>query len=238
MPRITPAHEQAVRTRIIESALRVFAEKGYHGATIADVVRDSQLSVGAIYTYYRGKDELFIATCELSAGQGLGELATRLVRGRTAAEKMAIAIGFFLDSMVGGPGQPDMAAALVMQWSRAEAEPALRASLTRRRDQVTTVGELLIREGMATGELPAWVDAPALAAAFVSFLDGLLLWRLEAGDAFRREDAERRARALLGPVLASAAAPEPPQVPAVASAPWSLLGPAPEGAPGRRPATR
>ena len=37
MPRVSPAHEQAVRTRIVDSALRVFAEKGYHGATIERV---------------------------------------------------------------------------------------------------------------------------------------------------------------------------------------------------------
>ena len=109
MPRVSAAHEQAVRTRIVESALRVFAEKGYHGATIGDVVRDSGLSVGAIYTYFHGKDELFLATCEFSSGEGLGELGNRLVRGRTVAEKLAIAVGFFLDSMVGLPGEPDMA---------------------------------------------------------------------------------------------------------------------------------
>jgi AcrR family transcriptional regulator len=225
MPRITPAHEQAVRRRIIDSALRVFAEKGYHGATIADVVRDSGLSVGAIYTYYSGKDELFLATCDLSSGQGLGELGTRLVRGRSTAEKLAIGIGFFLDAMEGAEGEPDMASMLVMQWSRAEAEPAIRASLTRRRDQIVTAGELLIREGMERGELPAWVDARALASAYVSFLDGLLLWRLEAGDGYRREEAERRALALLRPMLASASAAEPPIVPPVPARPWSILGP-------------
>ena len=222
MPRVSVAHEQAVRARIVESALRVFAEKGYHGATIGDVVRDSGLSVGAIYTYFRGKDELFFATCEYSAGQGLGELGNRLVRGRTVAEKLAIAVGFFLDAMDGVPNEPDMASMLVMQWARAEAEPSLRASLSRRRDQITAAGELLIREGMARGELPPWTDSPALAAAYVTFLDGLLLWRLEQGDAYRRDEAERRALALLRPILASAAAAEAPVVPHVPAETWSI----------------
>ena len=31
MPQVTAAHEQAVRARIVDAALRVFAEKGYHG---------------------------------------------------------------------------------------------------------------------------------------------------------------------------------------------------------------
>lgn len=223
MPRVTAAHEQAVRARIVESALRVFAEKGYHGATINDVVRDSGLSVGAIYTYYRGKDDLFLATCDVSAGQGLGELGTRLAHGRTAGERLAIATGFFLDALAGKPGEPDMASALVMQWSRAEAEPAIRASLTRRRDQIATVGELLLREAIASGELPGWIDAPALAAALVSFLDGLLVWRIEQGDAYRRDQAERRALALLRPLLASASAAEAPSLELPAAQPWSVI---------------
>ena len=222
MPRVSAAHEQAVRSRIVESALRVFAEKGYHSATIGDVVRDSGLSVGAIYTYFRGKDELFLATCELSAGEGLGELGNRLVRGRSVAEKLAIAVGFFLDAMAGVPGEPDMAGMLIMQWARAEAEPSVRLSLARRREQIATAGELLIREGIATGELPGWTDAPALAAAYVTFLDGLLLWSVEQGDGYRREDAERRALALLRPILAAAAAAEPPDVPRIAPKPWSV----------------
>ena len=106
MPHVSAAHEQAVRARIVDAALRVFAEKGYHGATIGDVVRDSGLSVGAIYTYFRGKDELFLATCEFSAGVGLGELGNRLVRGRSVADKLAIAVGFFLDAMAGVPASP------------------------------------------------------------------------------------------------------------------------------------
>jgi AcrR family transcriptional regulator len=223
MPRVSAAHEQAVRARIVESALRVFAEKGYHGATIGDVVRDSGLSVGAIYTYFRGKDELFLATCDFSAGQGLGELGNRLVRGTSVGEKLAIAIAFFLDAMADAPDAPGMANMLVAQWARAEAEPSVRASLSRRRDQLTAAGELLIREGIATGELPSWTDPQALAAAYVTFLDGLLLWSLEQGDAYRRDEAERRALALLRPILAATAEPVAPEIPSVAPQTWSAI---------------
>ncbi len=61
-----------------------------------------------------------------------------------------------------------------------------------------------------------------LAAAYVTFLDGLLVWRLEQGDAYRREEAERRAIALLRPILASAAAAEALVVPHVPAETWSI----------------
>ena len=38
MPRISAAHERQVRDRIVRAATEVFSEKGFHRATIADVV--------------------------------------------------------------------------------------------------------------------------------------------------------------------------------------------------------
>ena len=88
MPRISAAHEQQVRERIIRAAVEVFAEKGYHRATIADVVQRSGLSVGAIYTHFKGKDALFLQSCDLISGQGLDELAIRLAPLTTTADKL------------------------------------------------------------------------------------------------------------------------------------------------------
>jgi AcrR family transcriptional regulator len=223
MPKVTAAHEQAVRGRIVDAALRVFAEKGYHDATMQDVVRRSGLSVGAIYTYFRSKDELFLAGCDVTNGVAMGELADRLVRGRTVVDKLAIAIGFFLDAVDGPDGAPGMASVLVSQWSRAEREPQVRASLSRRREQLLGAAQLLLREGVATGELPAWIDAEGLASAYLLLLDGLLLWRVEQGEGYRREAAERSAFAVLLPIVAAASAPAAPHVAPAAPRPWSVL---------------
>jgi hypothetical protein len=65
MPRVSAEHEQAVRDRIIRAATRVFAEHGFHRATMQDIVRESGLSVGAIYTYFKGKSDLILAGCDL-----------------------------------------------------------------------------------------------------------------------------------------------------------------------------
>lgn len=229
MPRVSAAHEQQVRDRIVAAAMRVFAERGYHTATIQDVVRQSGLSVGAIYTYFKGKDELFLAGCDLTAGRGLGELATRLAAGRSTAEKMAIAVGFYLDATVESAG-PDAASYLVQAWAEAEREPAVREMLVRRREQLVTVGQLLLREGVARGELPGWIDIGALAVAYAALLDGLLLVRIEEGDAFRRSDAERRALAALRPLLGGSPA-EPGPLPAAPARPFSMLDAGGDGRP-------
>lgn len=214
MPRVSAAHEQEVRTRIVTASLRVFAELGYRRATMQDIVRESGLSVGAIYTYFKSKDDLFLAGCDLTNDASLGELAERLAGDHTTAEKLAIAVGYFLDSIDSFGDLPGMGAFVVQAWSEAQKEPAVRETLIRRREKLVTVGQMLLREGIARGEVPAWIDTEALATACMAMMDGLILLRVEEGAGFRRADAERRALSILQLVLAAAAVPEPPAVPA------------------------
>jgi AcrR family transcriptional regulator len=208
VPKVSAAHEREVRDRIVAAAARVFGEQGYHRATVADVVRASGLSVGAIYTYFKGKDELFLASCDLVSGRGLGELGDRLAAGTTAAERLSIAVGFFLDSIDTNAGMPGLVT-LVPAWAEADREPSVREMLVRRREQLVGVGQMLLREGIARGELPAWLDVDAMARGYSALLDGLILQRVEAGDGWRREDAERRARVILELLLAAAGSARP-----------------------------
>ncbi|TAK00793.1 MAG: TetR/AcrR family transcriptional regulator [Chloroflexota bacterium] len=224
MPRVTAAHEQEVRERIAGAALRVFGDRGFHGATIADVVRESGLSVGAIYTHFRGKEDLFLAACDLASGRGLGELAARLAAGTSVAEKLAIAVGFYFDTAEETAVGPGNAEFLVQAWAQADAEPAAREMLLRRREQLVMAGTFLLEEGMARGDLARWMDAGAVARAYVALLDGMLLARAEQGDAFRRSEAERAAREILTLVVAAAAVPDRPSVPAIPPNPYSIVG--------------
>ncbi|HEY8636503.1 MAG TPA: helix-turn-helix domain-containing protein [Candidatus Limnocylindrales bacterium] len=212
MPRISAAHEQEVRDRILDAAMRVFSEKGYHASTIADVVRESGLSVGAIYTHFSGKDELIRLTCDQIAARGLDDLADRLAPARTTAERLAIAIRLFvetIDEFAGGPGQ----ITLVQAWAEADREPGVREMLSARRERFAGAGGMILRQGVIDGELPDWIDVDAVTRGLLALLDGLMLQRIEAGSAYRPADLERRAGAILELILAAGATrptlPEP-----------------------------
>jgi TetR/AcrR family fatty acid metabolism transcriptional regulator len=46
---------------IIDSALKVFGEKGYYNATIAEIARDAGVSEATIYEYFGSKEDLLFA---------------------------------------------------------------------------------------------------------------------------------------------------------------------------------
>ena len=208
MPRVSAAHEQEVRERIVVAATRVFGTKGYQGTTIADVVRESGLSVGAIYTYFSGKDELFRQSCDLISAQGLDELAVRLAQATTTAERLTIAIALYIetiDQYADAPGQ----ASLVQAWAEADREPGVRDMLARRRERLVGAAQMLLHQGVASGELPAWMDVDAVSRGFLALLDGLTLQRIEAGERSRPADLERGAGAILELMLAAATGERP-----------------------------
>ena len=213
MPRVSAAHEQEVRDRILSAAARVFSQKGYHSSTIADIVRESGLSVGAIYSHFSGKDELIRLTCDELATRGLDELAHRLAPARTTAERLAIAVALYvetIDDYDGDPGQ----VSLVQAWAEADREPGVREMLAARRERLAGAGQLLLRQGVLAGELPAGLDVDAVTRGLLALLDGLLLQRIEAGPAYRPADLERRAGAIVELLLTAAGAsrlnvPEP-----------------------------
>jgi AcrR family transcriptional regulator len=49
------------RDEIMTAAKKVFARKGFHATTIADIARQAGLAYGLIYWYFDSKDELFDA---------------------------------------------------------------------------------------------------------------------------------------------------------------------------------
>lgn len=54
----------ANRAAIMEAARAVFAELGYEAATVRDIIRRTDLSVGAFYNYYRSKEEVYEALAD------------------------------------------------------------------------------------------------------------------------------------------------------------------------------
>ena len=158
-----------------------------------------------------GKDELIRLTCDQIAARGLDELAVRLAPATTTAERLAIAIRLYvetIDEYDGAPGQ----VSLVQAWAEADREPGVREMLAGRRERLAGAGQMLLRQGVISGELPAWLDVDAITRGLLALLDGLMLQRIEAGDAYRPADLERRATAivelLLGAGSTPASAPE------------------------------
>ncbi|MGA2664155.1 MAG: TetR/AcrR family transcriptional regulator [Nitrososphaerales archaeon] len=67
MPKVVPEYREQARKRILSIAAEVFAEMGYHEATMDDVASRVGVSKGAVYQYFESKDSLFRDLCMANA---------------------------------------------------------------------------------------------------------------------------------------------------------------------------
>jgi AcrR family transcriptional regulator len=89
---------QARRRRIQEAAREVFTEKGYAKTSIEQVARRATLSVGAIYLYFRSKEDLYVSLLEETLekfDQDLNEIRTR--SDLTPVSRLQTAWAYFVE---------------------------------------------------------------------------------------------------------------------------------------------
>src|SRR5437867_3001547 len=59
---LTPERRRAMtRRHLLDAAALVFAEQGFHGATLDEVAATAGFTKGAVYSNFRSKDDLFLA---------------------------------------------------------------------------------------------------------------------------------------------------------------------------------
>ncbi|HUU50647.1 MAG TPA: TetR/AcrR family transcriptional regulator [Nitrospinota bacterium] len=54
----------ARRDEILESAQKLFAQKGFFKTTIQDIARESEFAIATLYNFFKSKDELYSALIE------------------------------------------------------------------------------------------------------------------------------------------------------------------------------
>jgi AcrR family transcriptional regulator len=64
---------EQTRERILKTAFQVFQEKGFEKATLRDIAATNRMSLGAVYYYFKSKEELLLAFYE-QINQQVGKL--------------------------------------------------------------------------------------------------------------------------------------------------------------------
>lgn len=94
--RITKAPEER-RQEIIDTAVRVFAEKGYEKTSIGDIAKAMHVAQGLCYRYFKSKEELFDIALDQYAERQVQILCSKIDRRQSLTE-MVTTMPTFLDA--------------------------------------------------------------------------------------------------------------------------------------------
>ena len=197
MPRTSAAHATEMRQRILDGAHRAMLAGGYRGTTMPAIAAEADVSVGLLYRYFDSKEELYLAMCAAVTQAQLDELAAQIGQIPDPRERLARAIGYFVESLE----TERWGAIITTGWAEADINPALRDMLRRRCDQIRAFASMFLREAVANGEVEPETDVEELSLATTMLMDGVIAHQAEAGDRFDPAQVERSVIALIGRTL-------------------------------------
>ena len=160
MPKVSEAHLQARRNHILEAAARCFSRNGFHGTTINAICDEAELSTGAVYRYFKSKNEIVTAIAELGR-QGTSEILENARGAATAPESLADMMSASLD-MVHSPDADLSNRLSLLLYGEAVHTPHIRGLV------IAALGDLVepfvaeVKRGQNRGEISNRLDATSV----------------------------------------------------------------------------
>lgn len=179
-PKVSARHKENRRDQILEGAARCFVSRGYAETTMQDILRETGLSTGAIYSYFNSKLEIYLALAERQLEHDLHFYARAIDRETTATAKLERLIELYMASFA-DPARHEFTQLYLREFlPSAPGNDLLRERLQSRNQRIHALFVTVLQDGVARGEFRP-VNCAAIAALIVAAGDGLRLHSVTVG---------------------------------------------------------
>ena len=165
------------RDAILGAAARVFARKGYAGATLDDVGAEAGMTKGAVYWHFANKAELFHALVKSRTDQqlhGMPERVEAALAMTDARDGLARILALQLSAVKSEPDFPR----LFLEFIAESRDPAIREPVAQLYRQSHSITSELTQNLKRQGRLSEKAEPEAFAVLWGAILDGLSLLSL------------------------------------------------------------
>ena len=158
--------------QIIDAAARVFAERGFHGATTQDIADVLGIRQASLYYYFSSKEAALELVC-LKGVEGFFEAAKTIAARRESAQKRLISlIGSHLSPLV---DRADFVKVFLNERQHLPRESRRRIGRWSR--GLERIFEDVIKEGVAKGEFRADLDIRLATLAILGMCNAASSWQ-------------------------------------------------------------
>jgi TetR/AcrR family fatty acid metabolism transcriptional regulator len=91
--------DEGKRQAILTEAKRLFAERGFHATSVADIVDALDMPVGTVYTYFENKDDIIRSALEEGWAGFYEALSAACAAEPSAAMRMSLIVRGFLPAL-------------------------------------------------------------------------------------------------------------------------------------------
>jgi AcrR family transcriptional regulator len=174
--RLTREQSKAnTRERLLLAARRVFARRGFHGASVEEIASEAGFSTGALYSNFDGKEDLFLVLMEREIDEHAREIADAVNERASVSER---ARGGAQQWMTMIDREPEVLLLFMEFWAYGVRDAAVRPKVAARFAQVRELLTKLIVEGVREFDLELDIPAEQLAVAIDALADGIARQKL------------------------------------------------------------
>lgn len=173
MARMPQEYLDARRRHILDAARRCFIRNGFHATSVQHILAEADLSVGAMYRYFKSKSDIIAAI----ADEALSEVA-RTFEGADSDDPPPLHDIIDLVLNVEKPPlaeTPESAQLLVQIWSESLRSPALAAQLRDVMTESRAVIGGLVAQHQRRGLIPDDAPPEAVARVLIALIDGFMV---------------------------------------------------------------
>lgn len=181
------------RSRIIESAIKVFARQGLASTRMDDVATEAGLSKGLLYWYFKSKDEIIVAIADLLFGAEFRKMQSLSVEGQTARSCLESFLEIFIEDL---QGMLKVAPVIYEFYALAFRNATVRRVMQEYLGRFVAILEPIVQHGMQNGEFTPG-DTRQVTIAIGAALEGTLLLWAYAPDLVKPEQQLRLSMALM-----------------------------------------
>ena len=169
------------RARLLEAAARVYARRGFSGATLDEVAAEAGFTKGAVYGHFGSKENLLLALMEEHLAVQVAEQVTLFDRDRATWERPLAGSDWWMAQLA---EDADPFRLFVELWAYAQRHPSLRRRLASGLDMLrTTFARFAADSAEDAGMAPSREVSEQFANAMIGLGVGLAMLKLTDPDA-------------------------------------------------------
>ncbi|HEX5565143.1 MAG TPA: TetR/AcrR family transcriptional regulator [Sporosarcina sp.] len=148
MKRDKPKYKQ-----IVDAAVIVIAENGYHQAQVSKIAKEAGVADGTIYLYFKNKEDILISVFREKMGVFVDNVKEILKKDISATEMLAKMIENHFSLLNG-----DRHLAIVTQLELRQSNKELRYRINEVLKEYLTLLDTILKEGIEKGEFDKQID--------------------------------------------------------------------------------
>jgi len=158
------------RDEILDSAVQIFSQKGYHATSMQDIAKAVKLQKASLYHHIHSKQEILVAVLDRALDLLIENIQEVTLLPLPADMKLQQAVQIYLKVML---ENRDLAAVLLLE--HRSLDPQLKEQHIPRRDRFERLWRDLIQEGMDQ-EVFVCQDSALAARALLGMMNWSITW--------------------------------------------------------------